>query len=52
MTLTKIPKIFRNNSLEEGERRGCEKALEAVKRTVSPEEFAKIVEQLRESSKT
>ena len=52
MTLTKISKLFRNKSLEEGREEGRERTLEVVKGAVSQEVYEKIVEQIRQSNKS
>ena len=52
MTLTKISKIFRNKSLEEGREEGQERTLEVVKGVVSPEVYEKIAEQIRQSNES
>lgn len=52
MTLTKISRIFRNKSLEEGREEGRERTLEVVKGVVSPEVYEKIAEQIRQSNES
>ena len=56
MTLTKISKIFRNKSLEEGREEGREEErernLEVIKGVVSPEIYEKIAEQIRQSNES
>ena len=52
MILTKMPKIFRNKSLEAGREEERERNLEVVKGAVSQEMFEKIAEQIRQSDKS
>ena len=56
MTLTKIPKIFRNKSLEAGREEGREEErernLKVVKGAVSQEIYEKIAEQIRQSDES
>lgn len=56
MTLAKMPKIFRNKSLEEGREAGREEErernLEVIKGAVSQEMYEKIAEQIRKSNES
>ena len=60
MTLAKMPKIFRNKSLEAGREEGREKGreeerernLEVIKGAVSQEMYEKIAEQIRKSNES